>query len=519
MGMLHAAAIFSNHMVFQRGKPINIWGTDVDGREITVKFNGETVKSAVRRHNWSVIIPAADKYAEDLVLVISDGVETVIFTDISVGEVWLAGGQSNMELELQNSLNGSDELKKCSESNVRFYYTKKNAFIDDYFFIDEQNGGWQLPSEENSRVWSAVGYYFAKKLAADLHCTVGVIGCNWGGTSASAWISREMLITDPDTKTYVDELDDAMSGKTEKDYLEELEDYRRWEEEWQPKINEYYAMHPKDGNWDDAQKYAGSPSRYPEPLGPRSPFRAGGVYETMLKRVMPYTLAGFIYYQGESDDHKPGTYYKLLKMLIEQWRTDWNDDTLPFLFVQLPFHIDEGVEDRKHWCLIREAQLRVHQTVANTGLAVILDKGEFHNIHPLDKAPVGERLELQAMCHVYGKLSADKAYGPIYKCYTISDGGFLLEFNYAEGLYSDGELTGFEIAGEDRVYYPAKAEIRGEKVFVKSDKVKTPKYVRYQWVNYGKATLFGKNKIPASPFRTSRDDVIPAILSEKEKTK
>ncbi|MDY2848438.1 MAG: hypothetical protein SOU50_09530, partial [Oscillospiraceae bacterium] len=136
-----------------------------------------------------------------------------------------------------------------------------------------------------------------------------------------------------------------------------------------------------------------------------------------------------------------------------------------------------------------------------------------------DKAPVGERLELQALCHVYGKLSADKAYGPVYKCYTVSDGGFLLEFSYAEGLYSDGELTGFEIAGEDRVYYPAKAEIRGDKVFVKSDKVKTPKYVRYQWVNYGKATLFGKNKIPASPFRTSRDDVIPAILSEKEKNK
>ena len=139
-------------------------------------------------------------------------------------------------------------------------------------------------------------------------------------------------------------------------------------------------------------------------MGPKSPFRPAGVYETMLKRVMPYTLAGFIYYQGESDDHKPNSYYKLLKMLIEQWRNDWKDDTLPFIAVQLPMHMERGDENRTNWAVIREAQMRMHRTVKNTGIAVISECGEYGNIHPVDKRPVGERLELQALCHVYGKI-------------------------------------------------------------------------------------------------------------------
>lgn len=502
MGMLKPAAVFGSHMVFQRGKPINLFGTDLNGRTVTVSFCGKTVQAEVHGHKWKAVLPPEENYADDLTAVISDGTETVIFSHIAIGEVWLAGGQSNMELELQNSKDGKEELKKCEKTNVRFYYTKKNAFFDDYFYNDEENGGWQLPSENSSGCWSAVGYYFGKKLAEDLGCTVGIIGCNWGGTSASAWISRKFLSSDPDTKTYVDELDEAMNSTTPEQYLIDRAEYFSWEEKWQSKINEYYALHPKDGDWDEAQKYAGGPCRYPEPLGIRSPFRAGGLYETMLQRVCPYTLAGFIYYQGESDDHKPDTYYKLFKMLIEQWRSDWNDNTLPFLFVQLPMHRYKDDEDKKNWCIIREAQLKAHLTTSNTGIAVILDKGEFNNIHPVDKVPVGERLELQALCHVYGRLFPEDAYGPIYKYCYPGDGGLYLKFDYGEGMYSDGELTGFELSGYDGEYFPCKAKIINDTVLLISDKVKNPVKARYQWVNYGKVTLYGKNGIPASPFRT-----------------
>lgn len=504
MGILSCAPVFSDSMVLQRNKNITVWGMAYDGMRVTVSLNGKTAEAVTKNHRWTAVLPAMEA-GGPYEMTVSSGDEKIVFTDVMLGEVWLAGGQSNMELELQNSLDGKKVLEQMDGVNVRFYYTKKNSYIDEFFYADERNGGWARASKDNSAAWSAVGYYFAKKLSEDLGVTVGVIGCNWGGTSASAWMSKELLCSDVDTKSYVDEYDAAMDGKTFEEYCAELDDYNAYVEQWQPKINEFYAKNP-EGEWGDALKFAG-PCRYPEPLGPKSPFRAGGVYETMLKRVCPYTLAGFIYYQGESDDHKPNMYCKLLKMLIEQWRSDWNDDTLPFIFVQLPMHINRGEEDRKHWCLIREAQMRVHQTVANTGIAVALDCGEYGNIHPLDKKPVGERLEIQALCHVYNKLSPEKAYGAIFRSALFADGKAVLSFDHAEGGFDvKGEVKGFEIAGTDKVYHSANAEFDGEKIILSSGEVSEPKYARYCWVNYGEVTVFSKNGLPLAPFRTSRDD-------------
>lgn len=504
MGILSCAPVFSDNMVLQRNKNIAVFGMAYDNMKVTVMLNGKTVEATAKDHKWSVLLPPMEAGGPYEMTVLS-GDERITFCNIMIGEVWLAGGQSNMELELQNSLGGKKVLENIDSANVRFYYTKKNPYIDEFFYADERNNCWKTASEENSANWSAVGFYFAKKLSEDLGVTVGIIGCNWGGTSASAWMPRETLLADSDMRSYADEYDEAMGGKTFEQYLAELDDYNAYVEVWQPKINEFYAKHP-DGDWGDALEFAG-PCRYPEPLGPKSPFRAGGLYETMLMRVCPYTLAGFIYYQGESDDHKPNFYYKLFKALIEQWRNDWQDDSLPFLFVQLPMFINRGEEDRKHWCIIREAQMRVHQTTANTGIAVILDCGEYGNIHPVDKEPVGERLELQALCHVYGMISEKEAYGAIYKSFEYKDGGMLLHFDHAEdGFDIRGEAVGFEIAGEDKLYHKAEVTVQNDKIFARSGEVKEPKYLRYNWVNYGEVTAFSKNGIPLAPFRTSRDD-------------
>lgn len=504
MGILSCAPVFSDNMVLQRNKNIAVFGMAYDNMKVTVMLNGKTVEATAKDHKWSVLLPPMEAGGPYEMTVLS-GDERITFCNIMIGEVWLAGGQSNMELELQNSLGGKKVLENIDSANVRFYYTKKNPYIDEFFYADERNNCWKTASEENSANWSAVGFYFAKKLSEDLGVTVGIIGCNWGGTSASAWMPRETLLADSDMRSYADEYDEAMGGKTFEQYLAELDDYNAYVEVWQPKINEFYAKHP-DGEWGDALEFAG-PCRYPEPLGPKSPFRAGGLYETMLMRVCPYTLAGFIYYQGESDDHKPNFYYKLFKALIEQWRNDWQDDSLPFLFVQLPMFINRGEEDRKHWCIIREAQMRVHQTTANTGIAVILDCGEYGNIHPVDKEPVGERLELQALCHVYGMISEKEAYGAIYKSFEYKDGGMLLHFDHAEdGFDIRGEAVGFEIAGEDKLYHKAEVTVQNDKIFARSGEVKEPKYLRYNWVNYGEVTAFSKNGIPLAPFRTSRDD-------------
>ncbi|MGN0675648.1 MAG: sialate O-acetylesterase [Oscillospiraceae bacterium] len=506
MACFNFAAVFTDHMVLQRNKNINIWGSAYNGMKITVELNGMTVEAVAADGKWSAVLPPMEAGGPyELKASDSSGGE-IIFRDVMIGEVWLAGGQSNMELELQNALNGREVLANIKDVNVRFYYTQKIAYIDDYFNFAERNGCWSIASPDTAANYSAVGYYFAKKLSEELGVTVGVIGCNWGGTSASAWISRKLLEKDIDTKTYVDEYDKAMEGKTFEEYCRDLKEYEDWYNAWQPKINEFYEKNP-EGSWDDAQAYAG-PSRWPEPMGPKSPFRAGGVYETMLNRVCPYTLAGFIYYQGESDDHKPNIYYKLFKLLIEQWRSDWEDDSLPFMFVQLPMFLNRGEADRKNWCLIREAQMRVHLTTKNTGIAVILDKGEYGNIHPTDKEPVGVRLALQALYHVYGKISADEAYGAVYKSCEYVDEGMLLSFEHsADGFeLRDAKAVGFEIAGNDKKFCPAAAQLRGDKIFVSSHEVTEPVYLRYNWTNYGEVTVFSKNGIPLAPFRTSRND-------------
>lgn len=211
-----------------------------------------------------------------------------------------------------------------------------------------------------------------------------------------------------------------------------------------------------------------------------------------------------IFGQGEADDMKPVLYQKLLTRMIRQWRDDWEDQTLPFLFVQLPMHRNESDPDYKNWCLLRESQMNTFKTVKNTGIAVILDCGEFNDIHPKDKIPVGERLALQAMYQVYQIRNEREAFGPIYKTFEYKDGGIELSFNYMEeGFRINGEASGFEIAGEDGNYINAAIEIRGSKIFLSSSEITYPLHARYCWTNYGDVTIFGTNGLPLAPFRTN----------------
>lgn len=219
---------------------------------------------------------------------------------------------------------------------------------------------------------------------------------------------------------------------------------------------------------------------------------------------MPYTLGGIIYYQGESDDHKPQMYYKLLTRLIYEWRVAFRDLELPFIMTQLTMHQYGNDTDMKNWPIIREAQMNVHRTIKNTGIAVIIDKGEFNNIHPLDKKPVGERLELQALSYVYGLMDREEAYGPIYKSCICHGDKIEIIFDYANDgfvVMGDEKVCGFEIAGQNKEFVDAEVKIKGSKIFLSSKEIERPLYVRYLWTNYGKVNLFGKNGLPVAPFR------------------
>lgn len=503
MSNFKTAAIFSSNMVLQREKPVVVFGEGENSSEVKAEIDGITASAKVIDGKWRISLPA-HKAGKGYTLKVSCGKEERIFENVAYGEVWLAGGQSNMELELQNCAE-SAALTADKNPDVRFYYTPKKTLKEKDFFECEENTCWSEFDAENAKCWSAVGYFFARELSEKLGVTVGVIGCNWGGSSASYWMSREALEKDSDTNEYLLDIERATAGKNEEQIEKDWNGYCAALEEWNKKSAEFYQKNPS-GSWEACLEYAG-PSLYPGPPCEYNPMSATVLYKSMIKRICPYTLKGFIYYQGESDDHRPKTYFKLFRELIQLWRDDWEDDSLPFLFVQLPMHRYKDDADHKHWCIIREAQMKVFDTVKNTGICIALDKGEFNEIHPKQKLPIGHRLALQALYGVYGCESLkEEAFSPMYKSCELKDGGIELSFNYCTGFKVEGEAKGFEIAGEDRVFKPAAAEFKGDKIFISSPEVKEPLYGRYNWTNYGAVNVFGVNGLPLAPFRTSKKD-------------
>lgn len=504
--MLRAAAVFSDHMVLQRNKKIAVFGEGVSGREITVTLGQDHALTRCREGKWIAYLPEREAQ-ENLCMEISDGEESIRFTDIAVGEVWLAGGQSNMELELKDAEGGAELLKQGSFPRIRFYYTPKQAYMGEHYEEEERSSHWERFAEKDAAKWSAVGFFFAEELARRLQVTVGVIGCNWGGTSASCWMSREAILSRELTRSYIEEYESsALIAKPEAEQIREYQEYQRYQEQWDKKAAEVYEKEPMMP-FDRVQELIG-PCQYPGPMNCANFTRPAGLYETMLKRVMPYTLRGFIYYQGESDDHKPKSYYALLTGLIGQWRQDWGDDALPFLLVQLPMHRYQHDPDTKSWCIIRESQMRAYQTLRGTGIAVAIDCGQFHEIHPKQKKPVGERLALQALAGVYHLIPEKDAFGPIYRDFLYRDGGMEITFDYAqEGLICRREKpVGFELAGADGIFREAEAVITGDKVFLRAEEVQEPVMARYLWTNYGEVTVFGANCLPMAPFRTHKFD-------------
>lgn len=510
--MLQAAAVFSDNMVLQREKKLRVFGRGDEGSRVRVTLCGKTGDTVCRDGKWVVYLPALPA-AEGAAMEISDGTDTIRFENIAIGEVWLAGGQSNMELELQNADGGKELLRGGVKENnilekIRFYYTPKVACEGEELLAREEESRWELFNEADAAKWSAVGTFFARDLAqrladAGTDVTVGVIGCNWGGTSASAWMSREALLEQEATRSYVEDYEGSPDAhKSVQEQKRDYEEYLAYQEEWDKKAAKVYEKEPMMA-FDKVQELIG-PCRYPGPVNCFNCTRPAGLYQTMLKRIAPYSLRGFLYYQGESDDHRPRDYYALFTRMIRQWREDFQDEDLPFMLVQLPMHRYQHDPDTKSWCLIREAQMKAYRTLKNTGIAVIIDCGQFHEIHPVNKKPVGSRLALQALAQVYHLIPKEKAFGPVYRDFLYRDGGMEISFFYAQdGFKIKGELAGFELAGAEGRFYPARAEITKEnKIFLSAKEVADPVMARYLWTNYGEVTLFGANGLPAAPFRT-----------------
>lgn len=502
--MFTKASVFSHHMVLQRDKAIPIWGTARPGAEICVTLDGYTTTSTADKNgNWFLSLRARGAGGPYTLRMQSEG-SVLQCEDVYIGEVWLAGGQSNMEMALQDCKNGKREVADSQHPNIRFYNVPQCATADEQQAQWETQSSWQVCSPETSAHMSAVAYFFARQLAETQGVAIGIIDCYWGGTSISCWMSRAQLERTRAGQEYLTRYAALVGDKTEEQYAAEMAAYNAKYQAWCARVEARREENP-DIRWVALNAECGV-CPWPQPAGKDSPFRPAGLYETMLRRVCPYGLRGFLYYQGEEDIEHYATYADMMIYLIDQWRTDWQDDRLPFLFVQLPMYCSreeyEAHQDSKQLALLRDQQMKVCRTVAKTGLAVLTDCGEFDNIHPLDKQTVGFRLALQARKKVYGdEVAAD---APVFARAESNGKKMQVWFRHTEGcLNVRGDmLEGFELADDNGVFYPARGNVTADYVTLECDAVPIPRYVRYAWTNFGLANLYGASGLPAAPFRT-----------------
>jgi len=439
-------SFFSDSMVLQQQTEAVIWGTDKPKMNIVV--NGSWGKSSSTKTDetgkWRLTLQTPSAGGPYTVKI--KGSETITLNHVLIGEVWLCSGQSNMEMPVKGYANqpvmGSNEtVLHSANANIRVY---TSARVISRTPANDIKGNWKYASPANTGNFSAAAYYFAKKMNAVLGVPVGLIVNAWGGSSVESWMDSSTLAT---------------FGK---------------------------VVIPEKIIYTEANK---TPT---------------ALYNTMLHPYIGFTIKGVIWYQGEGNRRNPEEYQSLFSSMIHAWRNQWQQGNFPFYFVQIAPH---GGNINLTGALVREAQLKTMQTVEKTGMVVTLDIGEQNVIHPAQKELVGNRLAYWALAKDYN-ITGIAFSGPVYQRMEKTKGDSLIvSFDYAElGLTTFGKpLTEFEIAGEDKFFYPAQAIFTKDKrtsITVWSDRVKNPVSVRYGFKNWVVGCLYNTQGLPASSFRT-----------------
>jgi len=488
--------LFTDNAVLQRDGEIPIWGTASPKEEVTVSFRGTAVTTqAGSDGKWQVRLPPqAAGGPDDLVI---RGKNTLTLKNVLVGEVWVCSGQSNMEWSLRQIAGRERPIPAGADDQLRLFRVRKAATPKPRSTVPVA-AAWQACAPESAESFSAVAYYFGRDLRAALGVPVGLIQTAWGGTPAQAWTSKAALDAEPSLRHYGERLQRATE---------------RWEsgqadDEHEAALAAYRASADKA----KAEKRP-VPIAPSEPQDPRrSPGSAATLFNGMVAPLIPFSIRGVIWYQGEANGSQGYEYRTLFPTLIKDWRARWGRGEFPFLCVQLaPW--EAGNADGPAWAELRDAQRYATQALPKVGMAVITDAGDPKDIHPKNKEPVGTRLALLAR-----KIAHDEnivADGPVYKSMETDGNRAVLTFgSVGAGLESrGGPLAGFVVCGEDRKFVAAQAEIRGDTVVVWADDIERPVAVRYGWKNYPVINLFNKNGLPASPFRT---DDFPVTSQPKD---
>ena len=526
---LQAAAkpmsLFTDGMVLQRDATLPVWGTATPGEEVMVEFSGQKKSAkADEKGNWLVKLDPVHASALPLEMTISSGGTQSKATNILVGDVFLAGGQSNMGSPLFAAHNAAEVLPQATDDQLRFFNVVKKTAAEPQ---SDVTGKWQVSNPTNAKDFSAVAYFFAREIRTKENIPVGVVSAPWGGTPIETWMSLDSIKAVPALTNVIAKWDKAVvdynkvkaDPKLESDYLVDLD---QWTKEVKPAFDATMKA------WND-DKAAGKPvgdkpkpSRpepsNPDPMGPPSPSRRPSTpsvsYNAMIAPLSPLALKGVLWYQGEANAGRGLEYRTLFPRLIEGWRKQWGVD-FPFLFVQLPMNGKDPVPVAKDGePYLREAQFMT-LSEPKTAMAITIDIGDPNNVHPGDKLDVGKRLSLLARRDIYGeKIDAS---GPLYQGFKVEGDKVRISFKEtAKGLNAGqapwsakgveplptDKLIGFVIAGSDKNWVEADAVIEGNDVIVSSKTVTNPVAVRYGWAHSPRCNLYNSEGLPASTFRT-----------------
>lgn len=486
---------FSDHMVVQRESAAAVWGTADPNSEVSLSFKGSTATAkADGKGRWRATIETGKADATGAPLSIVSGTESVTIADVLVGEVWFASGQSNMVFTMNRSPAYAELIAKSDHPQIRMFNAPTVTAVEPQTDIE---GEWTLSSPETVPGYSAVAFFFARKLHLELGVPIGVIKSAWGGKPVETFTSREALNALPGTKELVDRM---LQADANYDPAKARAAYETRLEQWKAAAAESKKK-PADQR--------GRPTRKPDE--PKRPLdtegQPGVLFNSMIHPFIGYTMRGAIWYQGEANA-KPGAvpYDLTLPLMIRDWRSRWGSD-FSFYFVQLANYRDPSTEpgNNDHWPLLQDRMRRILDTTPKTGMAIINEVGEAGDIHPKNKQDPGERLARWALAKDYGR---ELIYsGPLFQSSEAKDGAIRVTFDQAgTGLKTrdGGELKRFEIAGADKVWHWADAKIDGkDAVVVKSADVPSPVAVRYAWAsNPEGANLVNSDGLPASVFRT-----------------
>ncbi|WP_370174332.1 sialate O-acetylesterase [Leeuwenhoekiella palythoae] len=450
---LKLSAVFSDHMVLQQQIEAPIWGWSSSNARIQIKpsWTTQTFDAKVSDGVWKTTIttPAAGGAYS---ITIQQGSEVLTLIDVLIGEVWLCSGQSNMEMPLkgfpgQPVEGGNNQIVRANNNQLRLFTVPRATTLKPQ---SDLVGNWQEAKPSTAANFSATAWYFGTLLQDVLDVPVGLIHVAYGGSNVEAWMNAEML----------------------KDFRE-------------------VALPLTD---QDLEK---DPNRVPTTL-----------FNGMLSPIIGYGIKGCIWYQGESNYDRPFTYQALFETMVKGWRGLWNQGDFPFYFAQIApfnykqFHPEDALI-KYNSAYLREAQIKASKSISNAGIAILMDVGEKNNIHPKLKKQGGERLAYLALAKTYD-ITGFEFESPEFNALEINDDKVTVSFNNVpNGITAyDKEIKGFEIAGDDKVFYPAEVILRRKSVILSSSKVKRPIAVRYLFKDFAQAELFSTGGLPISSFRS-----------------